>query len=170
MKSFPIMNQLAVTDANIFIDLIILGLIQHLFGLDIEIHTTREVFDQLTEHQKSALFEFHEKSALVIHDFSADEILEIYALDFPAGLEPADRSVYFRAKQLACLVISGDNKLRKYCEKNGLEVHGLIWVFDEIVLREMISNATAVEKLNKLMSYNDRLPTDEILKRVKRWK
>lgn len=61
------MNQLAVTDANIFIDLIILGLIQHLFGLDIEIHTTREVFDQLTEHQKSALFEFHEKGALVIH-------------------------------------------------------------------------------------------------------
>jgi hypothetical protein len=70
---------------------------------------------------------------------------------------------------LACLVISGDNKLRKHCEKKGLEVHGLIWVFDQIVALELITKIIAVEKLEKLMSYNDRLPADEILKRLKKW-
>jgi hypothetical protein len=37
----------AVTDANIFIDLIKLDLIKYLFNINLTIHTTREVFDQL---------------------------------------------------------------------------------------------------------------------------
>ncbi|HVW95990.1 MAG TPA: hypothetical protein VHA56_08480 [Mucilaginibacter sp.] len=164
------MNRLAVTDANIFIDLIILGLIEHLFGLNIEIHTTREVFDQLTSRQKEILIAYHVDGRLKVYDFSGEELAEIYTLDFPAGLEPADRTVFYYAKLLACLVISGDNKLRKHCEKKGLEVHGLIWVFDQIVAHELIAPTIAVEKLEKLMSYNDRLPSDEILKRLKRWK
>lgn len=164
------MTRLAVTDANIFIDLIILGLIGNLFELDIEIHTTREVFDQLTTKQRDTLVTYHANGSLVIYDFSAEEIAEIYNLSFPAGLEPADRSVFYYAKRLACMVISGDNKLRKYCHSNGLEVHGLIWFFDEVVARELISKATALTKLEKLMSYNDRLPGDELSKRLKEWK
>ncbi|MGY4538769.1 hypothetical protein ACVW0P_003191 [Mucilaginibacter sp. UYNi724] len=164
------MNRLAVTDANIFIDLIILELIGYLFGLDIEIHTTREVFDQLTTRQKETLVAYHSAGQLTIYDFSWDEIAEIASLEFPAGLEPADRTVFFYARQLACLVISGDNKLRKHCEKKGLEVHGLIWVFDQIVTLELIPKTMAVEKLEKLMSYNDRLPAEEIFKRLKKWK
>jgi hypothetical protein len=164
------MNRLAVTDANVFIDLIILGLIEHLFGLNIAIHTTREVFDQLTLRQKEILIAYHTDGRLTVYDFSGEELADIFKLDFPAGLEPADRTVFYYARQLACLVISGDNKLRKHCEKKGLEVHGLIWVFDQIVALELIPPKTAVEKLEKLMSYNDRLPSDEILKRLKRWK
>jgi hypothetical protein len=102
------MNRLAVTDANIFIDLIILGLIEHLFGLNIEIHTTREVFDQLTSRQKEILISYHVDGRLKVYDFSGEELAEIYTLDFPAGLEPADRTVFYYAKLLACLVISGE--------------------------------------------------------------
>jgi len=163
------MNRLAVTDANIFIDLIILELIEHLFGLDIEIHTTREVFDQLSKRQKEVLIVFYTDGRLTLYDFSWQEMSDIYTLSFPAGLEPADRTVYYYARQLNCLVISGDNKLRKHCEKGGLEVHGLIWVFDQIVELDLIPKTAAVEKLEKLISYNDRLPTDEILKRLKKW-
>jgi rRNA-processing protein FCF1 len=164
------MTRLAVTDANIFIDLIILELIEQLFGLDIKIHTTREVFDQLTTRQKEKLIAYHIDGMLTIYDFSVEELAEIYALEFPAGLEPADRTVFYYAKQLECLVISGDNKLRKHCERKGLEVHGLIWIFDHIVKLDLVPKNIALEKLEKLMSYNDRLPSDEILKRLKKWK
>ena len=92
------MNQLAVTDANIFIDLIILELIGHLFGLYVEIHTAREVFDQLTAAQKKTLVIYYTNGILTIYDFSAEEITEVYALEFPAGLEPADRTVFYYAK------------------------------------------------------------------------
>jgi hypothetical protein len=89
------MNRLAVTDANIFIDLIILGLIEHLFGLDIEIHTTREVFDQLTARQKEILTVFYANGRLTVYDFSWEELAEIFTLDFlmhanwPAWSSPA---------------------------------------------------------------------------------
>ena len=66
------------------------------------------------------------------------------------------------------MVIPGDNKLRKHCERRGLEVHGLIWVFDQIVELGLVPKNIAVEKLEKLMAYNDRLPLDEILKRLKK--
>jgi hypothetical protein len=161
---------LAVTDANIFIDLIILGLVEHLFGLNIAIHTTREVFDQLTAVQKDVLSVYRERGALVVCGFSADELAEVAVLEFPRGLEPADRTVFFYADKLGCMVISGDNKLRKYCEKKGLEVHGLVWVFDQIVELELIPQNIAVEKLEKLISYNDRLPVDEIMKRIRKWR
>jgi len=164
------MTKIAVTDANIFIDLIILGLCEHLFGLEIEIHTTREVFDQLTKVQKEILENFRSVKLLTVYNFSAAEISDIQALEFPRGLEPADRTVYFYARQLACTVLSGDNKLRKYCEAKGLKVHGLIWVFDQIVQKELISKPLAVEKLEKLTAYNDRLPLDEIHKLIKKWK
>ncbi len=75
------MIQLAVTDANIFIDLIILELIEHLFGLDIEIHTTREVFDQLTTRQKEILNAYHLSGELTVYEFSEQEIEEICTLN-----------------------------------------------------------------------------------------
>ena len=164
------MTRLAVTDANIFIDLIILGLVEHLFELDIAIHTTREVFDQMTLAQKKVLSSHAERGVLFIYSFSSDELGELSELDFPAGLEPADRTVFFYAVRLNCLVISGDNKLRKFCERKGLEVHGLIWVFDQLVGLELISKNIAIEKLNRLISYNDRLPMDEIVRRIRKWK
>ena len=43
--------KVAVTDANIFIDLIFLDLIDHLFKLDVELYTTHEVVD-LMNHNK----------------------------------------------------------------------------------------------------------------------
>jgi hypothetical protein len=164
------MIRIAVTDANIFIDLIILGLLEHLFGLDLEIHTTREVFDQLTTFQKSFLESYIDDGRLVIYNFSGDELAEIGTLDFPAGLEPADRTVFYYADRLGCLVISGDNKLRKFCERKKLEVHGLVWVFDQVVALELIPKIIAVERLEKLISYNDRLPLDEIMKRIRKWR
>jgi len=162
--------RLAVTDANIFIDLIILGLVEHLFGLEFGIHTTQEVFDQLTVLQKESLDVFVDKGVLTVYAFAADQLVEIGGLDFPAGLEPTDRTVFYYANQLGCLVISGDNKLRKFCERKGLEVHGLVWVFDQMVELQLISRNIAVEKLEKLISYNDRLPLEEIMKRIRKWR
>ncbi|RYE26994.1 MAG: hypothetical protein EOP45_02610 [Sphingobacteriaceae bacterium] len=164
------MIRVAVTDANIFIDLIILDAIQHLFNINLQIHTTREVYDQLNLDQKLKVEVFVKQNLLVVYNFSVEEINDIVLLEFPRGLEPADRTVYYYAKKSSSIVLSGDKKLRKYCSSNGLEVFGLIWVFDQIVELGQITKEEAIIKLEKLISYNDRLPLDEILKRLKKWK
>jgi hypothetical protein len=47
--------KLAVTDACIFIDLIELQLTAHFFKLQIEIHTSLDVFNELFDNQKEIL-------------------------------------------------------------------------------------------------------------------
>jgi rRNA-processing protein FCF1 len=164
------MFKIAVTDANIFIDLIILELIVHLFQLELQIHTTREVYDQLNAGQKQNLQHFCDSEQLLVYNFNIQEIAEIQSLDFPSGLEPADRTVFYYARKLNSIVISGDNKLRKFCESKGLKVYGIIWLFDQLVELDLIPKTTAVSKLERLLGYNDRLPIEEIMKRLKKWK
>ena len=164
------MIKIAVTDANIFIDLIILELIAQLFKLKLEIHTTREVFDQLSVAQKLQMAVFEKTGQLVIYNFSVEEIIKLHALDMPRGLEPADRTVFYYASKVDAIVLSGDNKLRKYCESQGLKVFGIIWLFDQLVEKKLIDKPLATAKLEKLMSYNDRLPIEEIMKRLRKWK
>ena len=161
--------KIAVTDANIFIDLIKLDLINHLFDVNLQIHTTREVFDQLHQHQQEILHIFVQRGLLFVYCFSSDEILEIYQLDMPRGLEPADRSVYYYARKLKLTVLSGDNKLRKFCISKNLEVRGILWLLEVMVNLGLISVAYGKERLEKLMSYNDRLPTEECSKMLKIW-
>jgi hypothetical protein len=164
------MMKVAVTDANIFIDLIILGLIIHLFQLELQIHTTREVYDQLNADQKQNLQTFCDSQQLLVYNFNTQEIAELQAIDFPRGLEPADRSVFYYADKLDSIVLSGDNKLRKFCESKGLKVYGIIWLFDQLVELELLHKTIAVIKLEKLLGYNDRLPIEEIMKRLRKWK
>ena len=164
------MLKVAVTDANIFIDLIILELVAHLFKLKLHIHTTREVYDQLNADQKQKLQSFCDLKQLFVYNFDEQEISEIQSLDFPRGLELADRTVFYYANKFNSVVLSGDNKLRKFCEAKGLKVFGIIWLFDQFVEFELIDKAMAVNKLEKLLGYNDRLPIEEIMKRLKKWK
>lgn len=161
--------KVAVTDANIFIDLIILQLVDQLFLLNIEIHTTREVFDQLREDQKAVLEAYLPSGKLTIYNFNAEEIEQIAQLEMPKGLEPADRTVYYYAHKIQSLVLSGDNKLRKFCISKKLKVCGIIWLFDEFVAQELISPVHAKERLEHLLGYNDRVPMEECLKRLSKW-
>ena len=47
--------RIAVTDANIFIDLFEIVWLENLFKIDLEIVTTREVFNELNEPQQESL-------------------------------------------------------------------------------------------------------------------
>src|SRR5262245_18785876 len=107
--------RIAVTDANIFIDLIKLGLLGCLFNIGIEIHTTREVYDQLNNAQKNVAEGFVQAGVLIIYNFNAEELGKIYALECPSGLEIADRSVYYYSTIMDAIVLSGDRKLRTFC-------------------------------------------------------
>jgi len=51
----------------------------------------------------------------------------------PRGLEPADCTAFYYANKLEATVLSGDNKLRKYCESKDLKVFSIIWLFDQLV-------------------------------------
>ncbi len=161
--------KIAITDANIFIDLIRLGLLGCLFNLGMEIHTTREVYDQLNTQQKGVAAGFVQAGVLSIYNFSFQEWQEISLLNCPAGLETADRTVFYYSKKIEALVLSGDKKLRTFCLNQDIDVRGILWLFDLLLERELINREIAYERLNYLLSFNDRLPMEECELRLKLW-
>lgn len=159
--------KLAVTDANIFIDLIHIDCLHYLFQLKIELHTTVEVLEELHDHQKEEV-EKYVKTRQLILDFGANYKREIpYELN--TSLAEADKSVFYYAWSLKAGVLTGDNVLKRSLEKH-LEVHGILWILERFVLHNFLTGSEACEKLGKLLEYKCRLPKKECEKLMKMWR
>lgn len=162
--------KIAITDANIFIDLIKLQMLGFLFSIELEIYTTLEIINELKEDQKEFITGFIQSNQLNIYHFSADEWEEILAIPGPAGLTREDMTVVYLARKMEAAVLSGDNPLRKFCKKQELEVKGIIWLFDQFLHFNLVTHVIAIERMNHLLSFNNRLPQKDCEHRLKEWR
>lgn len=80
-----------------------------------------------------------------------------------------DCSVWYYARKHNYELLTGDRKLRNYSLNDGVEVHGILYVFDALVSGNVIASEIAVQKLELLQKSNTRLPKDEITRRLKIW-
>jgi len=160
--------KIAISDANIFIDLIHVKLLAELFELDLEIHTTSLVFDELKEDQQRALSKFAKKDKLTIHASDENNQLENAILN--KRLSESDKSVIHLASELDAFILTGDGLLRKISVKQKIEVHGVFWLLDMYVESKLITKKKALQQLKLLMEYNKRLPQEECEKRISDWK
>lgn len=160
---------ITVADANIFIDLIKLDMLGYLFGAELEIHTSSEIIDQLNESQQQHVNVFIHSLSLNVIYFTDFEIAEIQAEVFPRALEFQDKTVFYLAKKLKAQILTGDAPLRKFCEINQFTVHGIVWFFDRLLEKKLITSQQAKEKMEQLLSFNDRLPKSECFKRIQDW-
>jgi hypothetical protein len=161
--------KIAVTDANIFIDLIEIESLQLLFELGLEIHTTLSVYHQLNEEQKVFAERFVHSKKLILYPIAFEEWLEIEKIDFPPGIDPVDKTVYYYAAKAKAVILSGDKKLKTYCVSKKIEVRGILWLFDNFVEKQVITKRTAASKLQLLITINDRLPMEECTARIHKW-
>ena len=163
--------KVAVTDANIFIDLIFLDLIDHLFKLDVELYTTYEVVEELNESQQKIVKHYQSNNRLGVLITEEIELITQLPKFIPTNkLSFADLTVFHFAMKMNTGILTGDSLLRKISEKQGLDVHGIIWVFDKMVEFELISAIKAAGKLESLLNFNKRLPVHECQVRIKKWK
>ena len=162
--------KIGVTDANVFIDLIKLQWLGYLFSIELDIYTTREIIDELNDGQMERVNAFIQSQQLTVYYFSAEELEQISTMKTPASLTTEDKSVVFLARLLQSSVLSGDNPLRKFCEKQNLEVKGIIWLFDRFLQLNLVTYQTAAERMNYLLSFNNRLPAADCESRLKEWK
>lgn len=161
--------KIAVTDANIFIDLIHLGLHVFISQLNLEIFTTQNVLDELDEEQIQILDGLIGNKSLTIYAFSDEEYEAFSDFSVKRGLSVADHSVLFIAEKLSALILSGDSLLRKTCEERKFEVHGILWIIDECIRCRHLTYQEAHKKLCSLMEYNKRLPSKECNERLVEW-
>ena len=161
--------KVAITDANIFIDLFELELIQFLFELDLSIHTTQEVFLECDETQRAALLKYAATDQLRIHLLTDEQIKNLEQLSFSRKLSFSDQTILSLAYKEKNMVLTGDNLIRKWCVKNELEVHGILWIFEQFTENQLLPPSEAITKLEKLMNINLWLPIDLCDKLIKKW-
>jgi rRNA-processing protein FCF1 len=166
--------KIAVTDANIFIDLFDIGLIDTFFNLNLEIHTTEAVFYELYLEQQEVLNAFRSVGKLVVHNLQEQDFIEIYNENYPKSLSEADKSVLHVANRLNACVLSSDKTVRNYAKNKKIEFHGMLWLFDQFVETCSLSTADAGNKLKALVCSNflyrnNHKLVDEIEKRIEIW-
>lgn len=166
--------EVAVTDACIFIDLIELDLLASFVKLDIQLHTTVEVVNELFPEQKQLLQAYESGMLLIIHNLGERDFIEMAKISFPKGLSQEDKTVIYLALFLGkAMVISSNKLVRSFATSQLLECHGLIWIFDELVRQAIISKEVAASMLRNLLSlnqmYNGGLIKKEVDKRIRKW-
>jgi len=163
--------KIVINDANILIDLAKLNLLDVFSKSNFELHTTDFVYEELNEEQRSPVSSLLEKGVLnIIETVEIIDFQEINRLlDSSSGLSFEDCSVWYYSAKLSGMLLSGDGKLRKQVRKNGIEVRGIIYVFDELIKQNLISFSKAIEKIEQLRQLNNRLPKNEIEKRIEFW-
>jgi predicted nucleic acid-binding protein len=165
--------KIIVNDANILIDLVDLKILPYFFQLEFEFHTTAIILDELFEEQKEALIPYIDTGKLIVDDISYEDLIEIITIRTrKPNLSEQDCSAFYLAQKDSATLITSDNTLRKFAHANNLEVHGHLWIFDNLVNNEILTSITAIKKLEELCNViNPKLglPRNECQKRIKIW-
>ena len=147
------MEKIVVNDTNVFIDLIDVGLLAEFFQLPWEVHTTDFVlFELKREGEREAVESYIDSKALTIVEFTPAEVRRIMDLlssqRGKSNVSFTDCSVWLYAKMHNYALLTGDWKLKRQVTRDGIEVHGIIYVFDCLVKEEILSPMEAAERLN----------------------
>ena len=168
------MEKIVVNDTNVFIDLIDAGLLAEFFQLPWEVHTTDFVMLELKrEGERKAVDSYVDLKKLTVGELTPLEVKRIMDLlasqRGKSNVSFTDCSVWLYAKTHGNALLTGDWKLKRQVTRDGIEVHGIIYVFDCLVEEEIVSPIVAAERLNILKNKNPRLPMDEINRRIEEW-
>ncbi len=73
------------------------------------------------------------------------------------------------AEWLEAVLLTGDANLRKAAISRKLEVHGVLWLLDQLINCGSMAQSQAWQSLEKMLENGARLPAAEVQKRRKEW-
>lgn len=170
--------KIAVKDANVFIDLESMGLLDLWFQLGITTLTSSFVVMELEDGGHENALACIRAGQAMEAEISGEEMAGPFA-DFQdthggTGLSETDLSVIYLAIREDAMVLSGDRLLRTTAEARHLEVHGTLWIMDRLVDDGVLKSAVAADRLEALTRRTGReqryLPKVECESRISRWR
>lgn len=160
-------QRIYVSDTNIWIDFGRAGLLDALFALPFTFVSTDFVVSELGHPDPDGLVQ----RGLVVQDLNEAEVQSLFGLMTEHGNSSlADVSCYLVAKTQGRPLLTGDGRLRKQALKDGLQVHGALWLLDELVSHAVIKPAGAAAALQAMMDQGARLPAHECSQRITKWR
>ncbi len=163
-----------VHDASVLIDLVAADVLEQWLGLGHETIVTSLVWREINrKSEKEQLQPYVEKGLLKIAHLPSEAISEVVVLrsDLSVDLSIEDVSALYVAMSRKGILLTGEKKLRQDAEQRGVEVHGLLWVFDILIERGKLLASIAADRLEHLAAKpTSRLPKDECSQRIKKWR
>ena len=161
--------KIAIKDANVFIDLEAMGLLDLWFQLGITTLTSSFVVQELEDGgHMNALASIRAGQAM------AGAFADFVDKHGQGGLSEADLSVIYLAIREKAMVITGDRMLRTMADARHLEIHGTLWIMDQLVFASLLRPALAADRLESLMQRTGRerryLPKNESQARINKWR
>ena len=161
------MSRIYISDTNIWIDFRNAGLLDELFELPFIFCCTDFVLDELNNFDHAALLE----RGLRVEQMDDTAVIKLYGLMTKHNNSSlADVSCYFLAQETARPLLTGDGRLRKQAQRDGLEVHGALWLLDRLVEHAVVSPKRAADCLDSILLKNARLPHAECQARLQKWR
>lgn len=165
-------ERFVISNANILFYLMSVDLLTPFFDLPWEVHTTDLVLGEITNSEQLASIEkFQKKRKLNVAVFEVSEMFKISALHRSCGNNASmpDCSVWYYAKKVNGLLLTGDRKLCSVAEKDSVRVSGILYIFDRMVENCVLPCALAAEKLGTLRKKIGWLPKEECESRIMKW-
>jgi predicted nucleic acid-binding protein len=156
-----------VVDANIWIDLDEGSLLASVFRLCFDWLAPDVIVRELSTTVRREL----SACGLQEIELSPEQILEVarVAALYPALSDP-DLFALALARSLKVGLLTGDRRLRDAADREGIAVHGLLWLLDQLVNRQITSPLEAAAALERMISRGARLPEVEVEQRLHRWR
>lgn len=162
--------KIAIKDANILIDLANCDLVEACLRLPYEFVTTELVLLQLQqEAQWGAVEPFVATGLIRTVTLSADEECLLAADPLIRVLGHVDMQVLWLAVRERAILLTGDLQLRKEASKLKVQVHGLLWVLDELIGARMLAAADGAKRLRLAIASGAFLPKAECEARLRLW-
>lgn len=164
---------IVVSDTNIFIDLIAIGLLESSCELSIRIHTVDYVINEITDDsQKAIINKLVNDGKIIVKRFDSEEFLRIIGiyLSRSNNVSVTDCSVWYYAKQNSFRLLTGDNKLKNSAIADGVQVSGILYLTDMLVEQRIVNEMDMADKLEELLTINSRLPKRIIDERIAKYR
>lgn len=164
--------RVVITDVSALFDIYSLGILPEFFGLEFEFCITDFVYNEITKIDQISEFEVFVRSKklkVVTLDVKESDAIQTHNWKF-SNRSINDKSVIWKGIQLRAIVLTCDGQIKKEAEFHGLEVHGSIWVVQQLEQTKQITTSKAIRLLEQLKEIGVRLPLDTINKIIKRYK
>ena len=143
-------------------------ILEQMFELEHNFAVPDILFDQELNHQPHYLDLGLGKLELTAE--SVADVMRIKQELAPSAISTNDLFALSLAKQENCRLLTGDRALRRLSESEGVQVHGTIWVIEQMLSTKLITCEQAERAYQLMRADGSRLPWEETEAQIIRYK
>ncbi len=150
---------LIISDASVFIDIACGEITSAMFSLPYQFAVPDILFAEELESRHANLLQL----GLVCKTMSGDLVAEAYRLH-QQYIKPSvnDMLALTLAKHEKCYLLTSDKALREVAQHLNVEVHGTVWLVEQMIISKKLSVDVARIAFQKMKTSGSRLPWHEI--------